>query len=79
MKALKCSINAVGAQGCGCSSSLCHAHLKMGVLFHKQATVRFDLILAVLAKGDVIIAIVMLKFRQNLIDDKVVSSVKPRK
>ena len=24
-----------------------HAHLKMGILLHKQATVRFDLILAV--------------------------------
>ena len=47
LKALKCGINAVGAQGRGCSSLLCHAHLKMGVLLHKQATVRFDLILAV--------------------------------
>ena len=42
-----CSINAVGAQGRGCSSLLCQAHVKMGVLLHKQATVRFDLILAV--------------------------------
>ena len=47
LKALKCGINAVGAQGRGYSSSLCHTHLKMGVLLHKQATVRFDLILAV--------------------------------
>ena len=47
LKALKCGINAVGAQGRGCSSLLCHAHLKMGVLLHKQATARFDLILAV--------------------------------
>ena len=39
MKALKCGINAVGAQGRDCSSLLCHAHLKMGVLLHKQATV----------------------------------------
>ena len=39
LKALKCGINAVGAQGRGCSSLLCHAHLKMGVLLHKQATV----------------------------------------
>ena len=47
LKALKCGINAVGAQGHDCCFSLCHAHLKMGVLLHKQATVRFDLILAV--------------------------------
>ena len=47
LKALKCGINAVRAQGRGCSSLLCHAHLKMGVLLHKQATVRFFLILAV--------------------------------
>ena len=39
LKALKCGINAVGAQGRGFSSLLCHAHLKMGVLLHKQATV----------------------------------------
>ena len=42
-----CGITAVGAQGRGCSSSLCHAHLKMGVLLHKQANERFILILAV--------------------------------
>ena len=47
LKALKCGINAVVAQGRDCSSLLCHAHLKMGVLLHKQATVGFDLILAV--------------------------------
>ena len=39
LKALMCGINAVGAQGRGCSSLLCHAHLKMGVLLHKEATV----------------------------------------
>ena len=39
LKALKCGINAVGAQGRGFSSLLCHAHLKMGVLLHKPATV----------------------------------------
>ena len=47
LKALKCGINAVGAQGRGCSSLLFHAHLKIRVLLHKQATVRFFLILAV--------------------------------
>ena len=36
LKALKCGIN---AQGHDCSTLLCHAHLKMGVLLHKQATV----------------------------------------
>ena len=48
LKALKCSINAVGAQGRGFSSLLCHAHLKMGVLLHKETTLRFDLIIAVI-------------------------------
>ena len=47
LKALKCGIIAVGAQARDCSFSLCHAHLKMCALLHKQATVRFDLILAV--------------------------------
>ena len=42
-----CGINAVRAQGCGCMFIFCHAYLKMGVLLHKEATVRFDLILAV--------------------------------
>ena len=45
-----CGINAVGAQGRGCSSLLCHAHLKMGVLLHKQATVRFILILSAIVE-----------------------------
>ena len=39
LKALKCGINAVGAQGHDCRPLLCHAHLKMGDLLHKQATV----------------------------------------
>ena len=47
LKALKCGINAVGAQGRGFSSLLCHAHLKMGVLLHKEASRRFIMILAV--------------------------------
>ena len=49
LKALKCGINAVGAQGRGFSSLLCHAHLKMGVLLHKEASRRFIMILAVSA------------------------------
>ena len=49
LKALKCGINAVGAQGRGFSSLLCHAHLKMGVLLHKEASRRFIMILAVYA------------------------------
>ena len=47
LTALMCGINGVGAQGRSCRFTLYHAHLKMGVLLHKQATVRFDLILAV--------------------------------
>ena len=37
MKALKCGINAVGGQGCGCMSTFCHAPLKIAVLLHKTA------------------------------------------
>ena len=47
MKAQECGINTWEAQGHGCSLTLRHAHLKMGILLHKQATVRFILILAV--------------------------------
>ena len=47
LKALMCGINGLEAQGRSCRFTLCHAHLKMGVLLHKEATVRFDLILAV--------------------------------
>ena len=47
LKALMCGINAVGAQGWGCMVTFCHASLKMAILLHKKATVRFDLILAV--------------------------------
>merc|ERR1712218_545603 len=47
LKALMCGINAVGAQGCGCMVTFCHTCLKMAILLHKEATVRFDLILAV--------------------------------
>ena len=39
LKALMCGINAVGAQGCGCMFTFCHAYLKMGVLLHKMAIV----------------------------------------
>ena len=45
LKALKCG--PTGAQGRGFSSLLCHAHLKMGVLLHKEASRRFIMILAV--------------------------------
>ena len=47
LKALMCGINAVGAQGCSCMVTIYHASLKMAILLHKEATVRFDLILAV--------------------------------
>ena len=35
LKALMCGINAIGAQGDGCTFTLCHAPLKMAVLLHK--------------------------------------------
>ena len=37
LKALKCGINAVGAQGCSCMSTFCHAPLKIALLLHKMA------------------------------------------
>ena len=43
LKALKCGINAVGAQGRGCSFSLCHAHLKIALLLHKMANGPYSL------------------------------------
>ena len=39
LKALMCGIIAVGAQGCGCMFTFCHAYLKMSVLLHKMAIV----------------------------------------
>ena len=39
LKALMCGIHAVGAQGCGCMFTFCHAYLKMDVLLHKMAIV----------------------------------------
>ena len=39
LKALMCGIIAVGAQGCGCIFTFCHAYLKMGVLLHKMASI----------------------------------------
>ena len=37
LKALKCGINAVEAQGCSCMSTFCHAPLKTVLLLHKMA------------------------------------------
>ena len=37
LKALKCGINAVGAQGCGCISTFCHTPLEIAVLLHNTA------------------------------------------
>ena len=39
LKALMRGIIAVGAQGCSCIFTICHAYLKMGVLLHKMAIV----------------------------------------
>ena len=39
LKALMCGNIAIGAQGCGCMFTFCHAYLKMGVLLHKMAIV----------------------------------------
>ena len=47
LKALMCAIIAVGAQGCGCMFTFCHAPLKIAVLLHKMPKVPFVLVLAV--------------------------------
>ena len=47
LKALMCGINAVGAQGCGCMFTFCHAPLKIAVLLHKMPKVPFISVLAV--------------------------------
>ena len=43
LKALMRGNNALGAQWRGCSFTLCHALLEMGILLHKEATVSFIL------------------------------------
>ena len=40
LKALKCGNNAVGAQGCNCMSTFCHAPEKIALLLHKLEIVR---------------------------------------
>ena len=37
LKALICGINVLGAQGCSCMSTFCHAPLKIALLLHKMA------------------------------------------
>ena len=38
-----CGINAVGAQGCSCMSTFCHAPLKIALLLHKMANGPYSL------------------------------------
>ena len=52
LKALKCGINAVGAQGCGCMSTFCHAPLKIALLLHKMANECKQLVVAVHKSGN---------------------------
>ena len=42
LKALRCGINVVGAQGCSCMSTFCHAPLKIALLLHKMAKVPYS-------------------------------------
>ena len=37
LKALKCGMNAAGAQGCECMSTFCYTPLKIALLLHKMA------------------------------------------
>ena len=43
LKALKCGNNAVGAQGCSCTSTFCQAPLKIAFLLHKMANGPYSL------------------------------------
>ena len=43
LKALMCGINAIGAQGCSCMSTFCHAPLKIALLLHKRANGPYSL------------------------------------
>ena len=43
LKALMCGNNAVGAQGCSCMSTFCHAPLKIALLLHKMANGPYSL------------------------------------
>ena len=43
LKALICGINVVGAQGCSCMSTFCHAPLKIALLLHKMANGPYSL------------------------------------
>ena len=47
LKALKCGIKAVGAQGCSCMSTFCHAPWKIALLLHKMAIICNQTLLAV--------------------------------
>ena len=38
-----CGINAIGAQGCSCMSTFCHAPLKIALLLHKMANGPYSL------------------------------------
>ena len=43
LKALICGIDVVGAQGCSCMSTFCHAPLKIALLLHKMANGPYSL------------------------------------
>ena len=43
LKALMCGINAVGALGCSCMSTFCHAPKKIALLLHKMANGPYSL------------------------------------
>ena len=69
LKALMCSVNAVGAQGCSCMSTICQAPLKIALLLHKMANGPYSLSETVLA---ILMGMVMLEI-------KVFKSLDPRK
>ena len=43
LKALKCGIVVVGAQGCSCMSTFCHGPLKVALLLHKMVNGPYSL------------------------------------
>ena len=56
LKALMCGINAVGAQGCSCMSTFCHAPLKIALSLHKMAKGPYSLSETVCGKKSVLLA-----------------------
>ena len=73
LKALKCGINAVGAQGRNCMSTFCHAPLKIALLLHKMANECKQAVVAVHKSGNPYVCVlrpgleIFLKFKSFVV------------